>query len=254
MTLPSYVDEVKFKLTGGVLDLEIDDIGIQKIIEHSLRELQRYLGQSKFVTVPFSSCIDTSPYKISDVRMVYLADGGKGLNGATGADSTAGPLTDYAGVESIYANSPIDPMAWSMYYLGGNGTVSNYTNYVNNYYAYVETRKGINVGDLSRLSFNYNKAEEKLYINAYAKASAVTIEYVPRFDNVEDITNDAWIDILVRYSVANLKVTLGRVRSRFTQSNALWSQDGETLLTEGNQELADLRNYLEASASILRPR
>ena len=63
-----------------------------------------------------------------------------------------------------------------------------------------------------------------------------------------------WIDLLVRYSVANSKITLGRVRSRFNQSNALWTQDGEQLLEEGNAELAELRTYLDASATMLRPR
>jgi len=39
MDMSAYVDEVKFKLTGGVLELEIDDQGIQKIIEYSLRSI-----------------------------------------------------------------------------------------------------------------------------------------------------------------------------------------------------------------------
>ena len=132
--------------------------------------------------------------------------------------------------------------------------VSGYTNYVDNYYAYTQTLKGLNVGDVKKLTFNYNKADEKLYINNNVSCKSITIEYVPRYDNVDEITNDAWIDLLVRYSVANLKITLGRVRSRFNQSNALWTQDGEQLLEEGNAELAELRTYLDASATMLRPR
>ena len=76
------VDEVKFKLTGGVLELEIDDSGIQKTIEYSMRELQRYIGNSRFVTIPFTSAIDMKPYHVSDVRMVYSADNDGGMNGA----------------------------------------------------------------------------------------------------------------------------------------------------------------------------
>lgn len=215
------VDEVKFKLTGGVLELEIDDSGIQKTIEYSMRELQRYICNTRFVTIPFTSAIDMKPYHASDVRMVYSADNEGGMNGAQ--FSSVGDNTDAAGINSIYANSPIDPMMWSAFYLGSDGQVSNYTNYVNNYYAYAMTRKALNTADTGRIAFNYNKADEILYINALAKCGKVTVEYVPRFDNVEEITNDAWIDILVRYAVANLKITLGRVRSRFTQSNALWS-------------------------------
>lgn len=249
--MAGYVSEVKFKLTGGIIELEIDDSAIQQNIEYSLREITRYINHTKLVTVPFQSCIDVSQYHISDVRMVYAAD----VDGYTGSsgDSIAS-LQDGTSNFAIYQNTPIDPMMWQAYYLGGNGQISNYSNYVNNYYAYAMTKKGTNIGDTHRLSYNYVKSEERLYINQYARCKSVTIEYVPRFDNVEDITSDAWIDILVRLSVANLKVALGRARSRFTQSNALWSQDGERLLEEGNKELDELRTYLDTAGSILRPR
>lgn len=254
MDMAGYIDEVKFKLTGGVLELEIDDSGIQKIIEYSMREIQRYIHNSKFVTVPFKSCIDVSEYHISDVRFVYAGDTAGSITGVYNGASQYGDNTDIAGNPSIYANTPIDPMAWSAFYLGSAGQISGYTNYVNNYYAYTQTLKGLNVGDVKRLAFNYNKASEKLYVNNNVACRSITIEYIPRFDNVEEITNDAWIDILVRFAVANLKITLGRARSRFTQSNALWQQDGETMLNEGNAELAELRTYLDDSASLLRPR
>lgn len=245
MDMSGYVDEVKFKLTGGVLELEIDDSGIQKTIEHSLREMQRYLGNARYITLPFKSCIDVSEYHISDVRAVYAADANMGI-------AVMGDNGD--GLYRNTLNSALDPAAWWMYYNGSSGQVSTLTKYIDNYYAYVQLRKSTNMGDLKRLSFNYNKADELLYINNNAGVNRITIEYVPRFDNVEEITNDAWIDILVRLSVANLKITLGRARSRFTQSNALWSQDGERLLEEGTKELEDLRTYLDASASTLRPR
>ena len=253
MDMSAYVDEVKFKLTGGVLELEIDDQGIQKTIEYSLREIQRYIHNTKFVTVAFSSCIDVSKYHISDVKFVYAGDTNGSITGIYNGQQY-GDNTDIAGNYSIYANTPIDPMTWTAFYNGSNGMVSGYTNYVDNYYAYTQTLKGLNVGDVKKLTFNYNKADEKLYINNNVSCKSITIEYVPRYDNVDEITNDAWIDLLVRYSVANLKITLGRVRSRFNQSNALWTQDGEQLLEEGNAELAELRTYLDASATMLRPR
>ena len=47
--------------------------------------------------------------------------------------------------------------------------------------------------------------------------------------------------MLTKLSLAIAKVTVGRIRSRYTQSNALWTQDGETLLQEGNEELKELK-------------
>ena len=50
-----------------------------------------------------------------------------------------------------------------------------------------------------------------------------------------------------------VKVALGRIRTRFTQSNALWTQDGETLLQEGNEELKELREILRVNSTLFYP-
>lgn len=49
------------------------------------------------------------------------------------------------------------------------------------------------------------------------------------------------------------KVVLGRIRTRFTQSNALWTQDGEKMLEEGNTELKELREVLRANSNLVYP-
>ena len=59
--------------------------------------------------------------------------------------------------------------------------------------------------------------------------------------------------MLIRLAVATTKVTVGRVRTKFKQSNALWTMDGDTLLQEGNAELAALREELKASTQLCYP-
>lgn len=49
----------------------------------------------------------------------------------------------------------------------------------------------------------------------------ITIKYIPKLRDVESIKSDYWIDILIRMSIDNTKIYLGRIRTRFTQSNAL---------------------------------
>jgi hypothetical protein len=46
---------------------------------------------------------------------------------------------------------------------------------------------------------------------------------------------------------------LGRIRTRFTQSNALWTQDGETILNEGKEELTALRERLMTNDNLILP-
>lgn len=59
--------------------------------------------------------------------------------------------------------------------------------------------------------------------------------------------------MLIRLAIALTKVTVGRIRSRYTQSNALWTQDGAELLQEGNDELNSIREKLEANSQLVYP-
>ena len=54
-------------------------------------------------------------------------------------------------------------------------------------------------------------------------------------------------------STALVKKVLGRIRTRYTQSNALWTQDGERLLEEGDTELKELREVLRVNSQMIYP-
>lgn len=75
MDMASYIDTVKFQLTGGVLDCELTDESFQKIIMMALREIQRYINTTKIVTLPYNECLDLSDFRVSSVYRVYRAQG-----------------------------------------------------------------------------------------------------------------------------------------------------------------------------------
>lgn len=229
MKMQSYVDEIKLKITGGVLDLEIEDSVIQQIITSAMRELQRYICSTKIVTLPYTKCINMKDYKVNAITRVYRANG----------------------IDSI-TNGTTDPMSISMWQIyGGTSGLYNMQDAVYNYAAY-NTMQQISNTLSTDLSWYYEDAENNLYINTTLDSgTSVTVEYVPRYDNVEEITSDYWVDFLMRLSTALTKVAVGRIRSRFTQSNALWTQDGETLLAEGQQELAEIRAYLQKNTQLI---
>ena len=52
-------------------------------------------------------------------------------------------------------------------------------------------------------------------------------------------------------SKALTKIMLGRIRTRFVQSGALWAQDGDKLLEEGTTELKDLEDVLRANSNLI---
>lgn len=240
MNMSAYREELRLKLTGGVLDLELSDSTLDSILNSALREIRRYIDSTKLLTIPYKSCINLSeitddegkPIKVSSVSRIYRTDGF--------ASSSENSLT------------PTDPMLASQWQMvSGTGNMAEFQNYAYNYMAY-NTLLQVRNTTTTDLSFMYNREQNMLYVNVATNApQMITIEYVCRYDNIEDIKSDYWIDILMRMSVALAKIAVGRIRSRFTQSNALWQQDGQQLLDEGNSELSELRQHLVDNATLL---
>ena len=235
-TRQEYIDYVKLMLTANVLELEIPDETIGKFVDQALQEVQRYIDETKVITVPFAKCIDLEGFKHSAIVHVYRCQGFTG-------DTTTGITT-----------SEVDPMyaqTWSVFSNGG--TMYNLQNYVMNYLSYNTLLQMRNTGSTD-MSFREDKHGNKLYINsAYSHPDKVTIEYVPLFETVEEVTSDYWIDILKRLALSLVKIGLGRLRTYSTQTNALWQLDGEKLLQEGNEEIKELREVLRANSTLFYP-
>jgi len=236
MTIQECIEEIKLELTGGVLNLEIPDDTIRKVVEKSLRELQRYIDETRFVTVPFSKCIDLEGFNSSAIVSVFRTQGYTG-------DQNEGITT-----------SEVDPMYAQMWMSFANGsTMYNLNDYVMNYLSYNTLLQMRNTTSTD-LSFREDKIGHKLYINtSFDTPVKITIEYIPKFWNVEDIKDDYWIDLLIRLSVAQTKLILGRIRTRFKQSSALYTDDGDTILAEGTQELENIRTMLAENAQLNYP-
>ncbi len=92
MDLSSYKDEILLKLGGGVLDLEIDDSTLEKIINAAFREIQRYIDTTRLATIPYKSCIDLSTCGVSSVVRVFRSQGT--LSASTSADSNSSLMMD----------------------------------------------------------------------------------------------------------------------------------------------------------------
>ena len=130
---------------------------------------------------------------------------------------------------------------------------NNLDNFVYNYAAW-NTMLQIRNSMSTDLSFRFDRHTNRLYINTSGdKPQHITIEYVPRYNSVDEIVSDYWIDKLVQLALAYAKITIGRIRSRFTQSNALWGQDGETMLSEGNEALKALQDELKQNHQLCYP-
>ena len=235
MKLDDILDEIKLELTGHILDMEISDETLVSVIKKALRELERFFDETTMITIPYASCIDLAgeffEEKVSSIVKVYRTEG----------------LGDSSGDYSVNT----DPVYMAQFAIFSNGgTMYNLQDYIMNYSSYITMNKIRNTMSTD-LSFKEDRHNKKLYINNYNAPRMITIEYIPKLTSVEDVQSDYWIDILIKYCVALTKVVLGRIRTRFTQSNALWTQDGEKILEEGNTELKELREILRLNSNML---
>lgn len=232
MDMKSYIDEIKLKLGGSVLDLELDDSTFSHIVESAFREIQRYIDSTRLATIPFKQCIDLSDCHVSSVSRVFRANGYQGDN------------------PSDLRADPMQVAQWQL--IHGKG-LSRLNDYVYNYASW-NTLLQLKNSTSTDLAFRYDRHTNYLYINTNGDSpDFITVEYVPRYDHVDEIVSDYWIDKLVQLSLAYAKIAIGRVRNRFTQSNALWSQDGEQMLFEGNEELKSLQEELKANHQLCYP-
>ena len=123
MKKEAFRDEIKLRLTGNLLELEIDDATIDKLIDAALREVQRYICSTRFITVPFKKCIDFNKkedtggkkIKVSSVSRVYRAIG----------------FVSDSGSNDTHAVDPMYASQWQL--LSGIGNLQGFQDYAYNY-------------------------------------------------------------------------------------------------------------------------
>ena len=75
MELKSVIEEIKLALTGGVLELELTDDVLARLVNSALREVQRYIDTTKLITIPYEACLDMTKYNVSSVSRVFRSNG-----------------------------------------------------------------------------------------------------------------------------------------------------------------------------------
>lgn len=232
MDIQAYRDEIKLRLSGNLLNIEIEDSAIDGCINSAFRQVQRYMDSTKIITIPYSRCIDMTQYKVSSVSRVFRAQGYLFSNG-----QVQGPQAD-----------PMYMASWQM--MSGTGAGFSQMNTWSQNYAAYNTALQIRNTMSTDLAYRYDKSDNKLYINcAFDFPKYITVEYVPKLDSVEEIVSDYWIDIVARLSVAICKQVIGRIRKKFTQTNALWELDVD-ILQEGIDEEKEIQEQLRLASQL----
>ena len=182
MTINDYVAYIKLMLTGSVLTLEVTDDTLKEVVKAALREVNRYIDQTKFMTIPYAKCIDLTGSNVSSVTAVYRTKGYLSAN--DDSDENPGDV------------DPFQATIWKVF--SNNGSMYNLNDYVLNYASFA-TMLSLRSAQSTDLSFKMDMTTKKLYINTSNDVpTSITIEYVPKLIDAEDVVSDYWIDIMQR--------------------------------------------------------
>lgn len=227
MTREEYIDDIKMSLGYPVVDIELDDSSVGKLIDKAFREVSRYITETRFVTIPYSTAgIDVSKYKINTVVQIFRTENPAGSSS----------LTDVYTLSSLNAS--------------GSSTM----NLLLSDYTYRTQMNQIKSTMSTDLDFTYDKESQKLYINTYfPRPARVTLAYIPEFKEVSEIREQYWINFILRLSLAFVKESLGRVRSKYELSSSLYKLDGNQLVAEGIAERDAIRQELDENSDIVFP-
>ena len=240
MTNEQVREEVMLMLTGRLLDLELEPNTLDSVIKSALRELQRYITSTKLITIPFSRCIDLSDPTQTNGFQIYVSNVARVFRTQGYGDPSNTSMTTVV--------DPLQASQWQM--MSGMGNMRGFQDYVSNYAAW-NTLLQIRNNTSTDLAYIFDRDSSKLYINVSSNPpGSITIEYIPLYQDVAEITSDYWVDVLIRLAVAKTKIVVGRIRSRYTQSNAIWYQDGKEILAEGTSELEQLRETLSSNTAL----
>lgn len=213
------VKYIENNLGGQVLDLELTPENIKEIVEQAFEEIKHYMTDLYTVTVPYAQCIDLKKYNVDSVESVMR------------------------GQDSILTGMPFQIPAMNLMNITGIYNLEDYTN------ALIIKR---NLNTLATdMDFYWDKPNRKLYVYANPNIpTAVTINFKPEYFSVADIRESFWETQLRKLALGMCKIVIGRIRSKYTSSSAKFQLDGPTLLSEGNTEVQQVRDFLQNNKDI----
>lgn len=226
------IDYIKTSLGFPVITIYITDDMIEKLIRSARRKCSSHASlsyTSLFDGYVVGGVVDLSSVNAVTVRKVYSAaiDGAGGSGSGSAGSSCSnncdicGKLCQYRGMSDLLTEKTrlYDSLAYQL---------SN-----------SELKK------MSLEDFYYDSARKMLYVDGYS--GAVTIEYVPSADSVDILTSsDAeWLSWIQDYSLALVKITEGRIRSKFKMPGGPALEiESDTLISEGESSKTELESKL----------
>ena len=226
MTLAEYTEEIAFQLGGSILDLEIAN-DLPRCVNRVFREVKRYITTPAYMTLPWNSNNGGNKINLKDKKVYSIIN----VLRPNSYNSLSVNSLDVFGLAQSYS------------------AVTNLDAYMNRMLR-LQQMNSISTD----LDFVWDAHTKDLYVTMNPPyTNQITIAYVPDYQSVEEITEVYWVDIILKLATAYAKQVLGRVRSKYTLNSAQYNLDGETLLAEAKEEIAEIITYLRTNVDLAFP-
>lgn len=201
---------VKTQLGDSLVDVEVEDKGLDTLIKMALDKLAPYYEGHRFVQAS-GNVIDLSEHKPIAIEKVYNVKNDQIVS-----------LQDYA--------------------FGGTGVIiydTSFTNRIISYQAYkmfwdeLQYQKGINFKFINNI----------LYLDGYQDTVLIDMLVRPKvISDIED--NSQYCPWIKEYVLALTKEMLGRIRGKFSVDGSPYTLDSAQLLSEAQSEKTNLESQL----------
>ena len=226
MTMDEMVSDISF-LLGIPANENVEGLSIQHAVLIAFREVKRYLRTSVEKTVPYATRIDLVETGIHtlNVQNVFAAYPRIGMTLNTISSGNVFQIAASVNINSAIGNTStinIDPIITEMGMAQVRNTLS------------------------TDFQWEYDVDNQVVYCaHRDPRPVAVTIRYVPDYQDVSEIKNPTYVDYILRMATAYMKLSQGRSRSKYKIADSNVELDGDILLQEANSELETIREELE---------
>lgn len=207
-------------IAGNESSLEYSNEDLTKFVETAFTEVEPYINTRERFTIPWNQeangAIDFKLLNRKAKAVVKVRRGSDQGYLNQVLPSTAG--TWYYGwylpQVGTRFNANFDPWAMQALMLKSMNEISGDKDYI----------------------FDYEK--QLLFINFNTQyPRSVTIEYIPEYENAEQITDSYWQNIIQQYSLALVKISLSHFRGKYSSvQGSMFQLDYERLIQEGQNE------------------
>ena len=161
-------------------------------------------------------------------------------------------LADHPGIKEIinvFNTKNVNIYSMQEYVFGGDGIMIYSSRIMDRIKLYNCYKMMYNELEFTK-DINFRYIKPNLYLDNYE--DEVIIEALVRPEALSDIDPESEYYSWVKdYALALAKMTVGRIRSKFTTDGSPYQLDGNTLLAEGQQAITELENKLTGTIFVI---